>query len=80
MEKLRKALEKEQEMDKKVQEIVQANRRDEVPILDQSYFYPNQTNKMPKYIKPGEQDAAKEQFKQEIEKQRSEILTDEEYA
>ena len=28
MEKLRKAMEKEQEMDRKVEEIVQANRRD----------------------------------------------------
>ena len=68
MEKLRKAMEKEQEMDRKVEEIVQANRRDKVPILDESFFYPKQTNKMPKYIKPGEEDAAKEQFRQEIAK------------
>jgi len=52
-------------------------------ILNETFFYPTQTNKFPKFQKPGEQtqaERAQEFIKEEIAKQRSEVLTDEEYA
>ena len=78
---MKKELEQEKQETKKVEEIYLKERRDEM-ILNEKFFYPKQTNKMPKYRAPGEkteQDEAKEAMMEEIKRQKAEILTDEEY-
>lgn len=40
MERLRKQYERDMEMDRKVTKIGENVRKDEIPVLDESFFYP----------------------------------------
>ena len=78
---MKKEMEREKAESAMVQDMYQENRREDIG-LNEDYFYPKQTNKFPKYTKPGERselDEQKQRVKEEIAQKRAEILTDEEY-
>ena len=78
---MKKDMKKEQDEIKVVENLRKKELSDDIG-LSEAFFYPQQTNKFPKFLKPGEKSNAqiqKEAVLEDIARQRSEILSDEEY-